>query len=179
MRHLTIRLAQASLLLTLAGGIAIGGSVPSALAHERVMLTAQNSSPSRGPLLADGTIARAAFANFDGLGQTRGFRVQLRAGQDLRMELLIPDTAPANRLPQTQLPEVTVLAPNGTRTVMAITERTPFYEPYSGTSYLYLARLRTKAQTGIYRVQVTSRSNDGVTAVIGIGYREVAGHGGG
>jgi len=176
MRHLTIRLAQASLLLTLAGGIAIGGSVPSALAHERVMLTAQNSSPSRGPLLADGTIARAAFANFDGLGQTRGFRVQLRTGQDLRMELLIPDTAPANRLPQTQLPEVTVLAPNGTRTVMAITERTPFYEPYTQTSYLYLGRLRERAVPGIYRVQVTSRTAEPMTAVLGIGYREVAGH---
>lgn len=92
------------------------------------------------------------------------------------MELLITDTPTASRLPASRLPELIVIAPDGSRRALAISERTPFLEPYSGTSFLYLARLRTKAQAGTYRVLVTSRSSTPVTAVIGIGYREVGGH---
>ncbi len=92
------------------------------------------------------------------------------------MELLISDTPAASRLPANRLPELIVIAPDGSRRTLAISERTPFFEPYSGTSFLYLARLRTKAQAGTYQVLVSSRSSTPVTAVIGIGYREVAGH---
>lgn len=163
--------------MVLACSMAITGMTGHAQAHERVLLTEQHTSASRGPTLADGTIARAAFASFDRVGQRRGLRVQFTAGQQVRMELLIPDSPPANRLPQAQLPEVVVIAPDGSRSTMRTSERTPFFEPYSGTSYLYLARLRQTALTGTYRVLVTSRSTTPVTAVIGIGYREVAGHG--
>jgi len=162
--------------LGLASSTVAGGPGSIALAHERVVLTSQHATPARGPLLKDGTIARAAFIAFDGLGQRRGLRVQFDAGQDLRMELLIPDAAPANRLPRSALPEVVVLGPDGTRTLIPLTERTPFYEPYTQTSYLYLGRLRERAVPGIYRVQVTSRTAEPMTAVLGIGYREVAGH---
>ena len=58
---------------------------------------------------------------------------------------------------------------------MPITERTPFYEPYSGTSYLYLARLSGSARNGTYQVTVTGRSTTKVPVVIGVGYREVPG----
>ncbi len=170
------RTASILLCAVTSAALVVGAPAGTASAHERVVLTSANSTPARGPLLKDGTIARAAFATFDGIGQRRGFRVQLAGNADLRMELLIADTPPGNRLPRTALPEVVVIAPDGSRTVMEISERTEFYEPYSRTSYLYLARLRERAQAGIYRVLVTSRSADPVTAVIGVGYREVAGH---
>lgn len=170
------RLGLALLGAAVSTGLAVLGSNSLASAHERVVLSAQHTTPAKGPLLVDGTIARAAFASFDRMGQRRGLRVQFAEGQDLRMELLIPDGSGASGLPSGQLPEVLVLAPDGSRTTMRITERTPFFEPYSGTAYLYLARLKTKAQAGIYRVLVTSRSQTPVTAVLGIGYREVAGH---
>lgn len=157
-------------------GLAFTASTGSALAHERVVLTSQNVTPAQGPLINDGTIARAAYAAFTGAAQQRGLRVNFAAGQELRMELLITDTPTASRLPASRLPELIVIAPDGSRRALAISERTPFLEPYSGTSFLYLARLRTKAQAGTYRVLVTSRSSTPVTAVIGIGYREVGGH---
>ena len=140
------------------------------------MLTGQNVTPAQGPLINDGTIARAAYASFTGAGQERGLRVRFTPGQELRMELLISDTPTASRLPASRLPLLIVIAPDGSRRTLAITERTPFYEPYSGASFLYLARLRTTAQAGTYQVLVSSRSSTPVTAVIGIGYREVAGH---
>jgi len=158
-------------------GVAVGGLTGQAQAHERVILTEQHTNPARGPVLTDGTIARAAFASFDGPSQRRGLRVQFTEGQEIRMELLIPDTPPANRLPTSQLPQVVVIAPDGSQSTMRISERTTFFEPYSGITYLYLARLRQRAQPGTYRVLITSRSKAAVTAVIGIGYREVSGHG--
>lgn len=149
-------------------------SATPALAHQPVRLTAADRTPARGPLLVDGTVSFAVYATVRA-GTTRGFRVGMGAGQSLRVQLLIPDRAPANRLRATQLPSVTVIDPKGRRTAMVIDERTPFYEPYSGTSYLYLARLATTAVKGTYQVIVTGRSSTRVPVVIGVGYREVPG----
>lgn len=172
MRRSLVRMVIA----TVALGLALSASTGNAIAHERIVLTGQNVTPAQGPLINDGTIARAAYASFTGAGQERGLRVRFTAGQELRMELLISDTPTASRLPASRLPQLIVIAPDGSRRTLAITERTPFFEPYSKASFLYLARLQTKAQAGTYQVLVSSRSSTPVTAVIGIGYREVAGH---
>jgi hypothetical protein len=108
-------------------------------------------------------------------GATRGFRVGMRQGERLEVQLLIPDRAPANNLSAMLLPAVTVIDPSGRRTTMTIDERTPFYEPYSGTSYLYLSRLTRPARSGVYQVIVTGRASTKVPVVIGVGYREVPG----
>ncbi len=163
-------------IVTVALGLALSTSTGIARAHERVVLTSQDVTPAQGPVINDGTIARAAYATFTGAGQQRGLRVRFTSGQELRMELLISDTPAASRLPANRLPELIVIAPDGSRRTLTTSERTPFFEPYSGTSFIYLARLRTKAQAGTYQVLVSSRSSTPVTAVIGIGYREVAGH---
>jgi hypothetical protein len=145
-----------------------------AQAHQPVRLTAADRTPASGPLLVDGTVSFAVYASVRE-GTTRAFRVGMRAGQRLEVQLLIPDRAPANRLPSARLPQVTVIDPAGRRTTMAIDERTPFYEPYSATSYLYLARLSETARSGTYRVVVTGRDATKVPVVIGVGYREVPG----
>lgn len=145
-----------------------------ASAHQPVTLTAADSRPSRGPVLMDGTVSFAVYANVRG-SETRGFRVRMRAGQRLDIQLLIPDRAPANQLKSRDLPEIVVMDPAGRRTTMPITERTPFYEPYSGTSFLYLARTSTTAIAGTYMVWVKSRSATPVDAVVAVGYREVPG----
>ena len=158
------------------GAVACAGlaMAPPAAAHQPVRLTSADRTPSSGPLLVDGTVSFAVYATVRS-GATRAFRVGMRQGQDLRIQLLIPDRAPANRLSADQLPSVTVIDPAGRRTVMAINERTPFYEPYSGTSYLYLSRLAESARSGTYRVIVTGRTSTKVPVVIGVGYREVPG----
>lgn len=145
-----------------------------ASAHQPVQLTAADRTPARGPLLVDGTISFAVYATV-GKGATRAFRVGMREGQSLRIQLLIPDRAPANRLRKKQLPRVTIIDPAGRRTTMPLDERTPFYEPYSGTSYLYLSRLSDTARGGTYKVIVTGRSATQVPVVVGVGYREVPG----
>lgn len=145
-----------------------------AVAHQPVQLTSADRTPARGPLLVDGTVSFAVYATVR-QGTSRGFRVGMRQGQRLEVQLLIPDRAPANRLASARLPLVTVIDPAGRRTTLVIDERTPFYEPYSGTAYLYLARLSQVARTGTYQVIVTGRDAAKVPLVIGVGYREVPG----
>jgi hypothetical protein len=149
-------------------------SATPALAHQPVQLTSADRTPANGPLLVDGTVSFAVYATVRDRA-TRGFRVGMREGQRLEIQLLIPDRAPANRLSSSQLPLVTVVDPAGRRTTLTIDERTPFYEPYSGTSYLYLARLSQSARSGMYQVIVTGRDRTRVPVVIGVGYREVPG----
>ena len=99
----------------------------------------------------------------------------MRSGERLEVQLLIPDRAPENRLPASDLPVVTIIDPAGKRTALPITERTEFFEPYSNTKYLYLARLSESAMRGVYKVVVTGKSSTQVPVVVGVGYREVPG----
>lgn len=91
------------------------------------------------------------------------------------MQLLIVDEPPANALANASLPSVTVTDPKGRRIVLPIRERTEFFEPYSGRTYLYLSRVERAAVPGEYSVMVRGRSATPVEATIGVGYREVPG----
>ena len=147
---------------------------PSAAAHQPVVLDEADSSPAAGPLLVDGTVSFAVRAEVE-RGERRGFRFRLAAGDTMRMQLLIEDKAPDNRLRPAQLPRVTVIDPKGFRIRLPINERTRFFEPYGGTTYWYLSRVERDAVPGTYRVVVTGRASVPVDAVIAVGSREVPG----
>lgn len=162
-------------LAILALAFAISQVPATASAHQPVRLDAGDSTPKRGPLLLDGTVSFAVYAPLSARSMKRGFRFRMAAGQPLRLQLLITDTAPANAVPNRRQPVVVLRSPSGKRVVLRANERTPFYEPYSGTSFLYLARYSAVAERGTYRVSVRARSSVATTAVIGVGYREVPG----
>jgi len=166
-----MRRALIVILLTVA--VVLAGTSP-AEAHQPVRLTAANPTPERGPLLVDGTVSFAVYATVQGK-DTRGFRFGLRTGQKLEAQLLIVDKAPGNTLTAAALPEVVITDPRGKRTILTPKERTPFLESYSGTKYLYLARLSGAGANGTYQVLVRSRSTQPVEAVVAVGYREVTG----
>lgn len=164
---------RALIVLAVALAVLMASSSP-AQAHQPVRLTAANPTPDRGPLLVDGTVSFAVSANVRGR-DTRGFRFGLRDGQRLEVQLLIVDKAPGNAISTASLPEIVITDPTGRRTILTPDERTPFLEPYSGTKYLYLARLSDTGVGGTYGVLVRSRSSQPVDAVVGVGYREVPG----
>ena len=164
---------RALIVLGLAVAVVFAGTSP-AQAHQPVPLTSADSTPQRGPLLVDGTVSFAVYATVQGK-QTRGFRFGLRAGQRLEAQLLIVDKAPGNALPAAALPEVVIIDPRGKRTILTPNERTPFVESYSGTKYLYLARLSGAGVAGTYQVLVRSRSSRSVETLVAVGYREVSG----
>ena len=161
------------MVLLVALAVVIAGTSP-AEAHQPVRLTAANPTPERGPLLVDGTVSYAVYATVQGK-DTRGFRFGLRSGQRMEAQLLIVDKAPGNLLSASALPEVVITDPRGKRTVLTPNERTPFVESYSGTKYLYLARISGTGITGTYTVLIRSRSPRTVDAVVAVGYREVTG----
>ncbi|NDA81223.1 MAG: hypothetical protein EBX92_08950, partial [Actinobacteria bacterium] len=112
----------------------------SALAHQPVELKATDRTPAAGPLLVDGTISFAVNLSFSKSKQVRAFRAGFAEGDKLALQLLIYDEKPEKNLTKKKLPVLKVTSPSGESFTLAITERTPFYEPWGGRNYLYLGR---------------------------------------
>ena len=142
-------------------------------AHQPVVLLNSDTTATKGPLLVDGTVSFAVRASFTKPGEKKAFRAGFKAGDQLSVQLLIIDKKPENKLKSSQLPTVVITDPMGASTTLKITERTRFFEPYSSTNYLYLARYTSTAKEGIYSFMVTSRAKSAVT--IAVGDREVQG----
>lgn len=166
------RKLKRSLLVIVAIAIFSSGAQVAA-AHQPVILSNQDVSAGKGPLLVDGTVSFAVRASFTKAGETRGFRAQFKAGDLLSVQLLILDKSPDNKLKATQLPTLTITSPSGSKQALKLNERTKFFEPYSQTRYLYLGRLTRTAEAGIYSFSLTARAKSAVT--IGVGDREVPG----
>jgi cytochrome b involved in lipid metabolism len=137
----------------------------SASAHQPVTIADTEISAARGPLLVDGTISFAVRAAFTKSGQKKGFRFNLKQGEQLNFEYLIIDKAPENRLKNAQLPQVVITAPNGSKTTVRFNERSKF--SYSGTNYLYLYRNKSVGQSGTYNVDITAKARAAITLVVG------------
>ena len=138
-----------------------------AKAHDPIILTSDQSTPSDGPLLLDGTISFALYGSLDSAGETRGFRVNFNAGEPLYLSILIPDLAPENLLDDASLPFLNVEDPSGAILNFATTEKVSFAEPYSGTNYVRLTEFRTTAIAGTYAITVAGDSPARFTVSIG------------
>ena len=146
----------------------LGGGV--AQAHQPLVLLNSDTSAAKGPLIVDGTLSFAVRAGFTKAGQKKAFRAQYKQGDELTVEYLIVDRKPENALRNTALPTLVITSPAGTKVTMKLTERTKYYEPYGRVNYLYLGRLNSGAQSGIYIFEITSKSRAAIT--IGIGKKE-------
>jgi hypothetical protein len=160
--------------LTTAIALAIAVTIaPSASAHQPVVLLDTDTTPSAGPLLVDGTISFAIRASFTKSGQKKAFRAALKEGDQLAVQYLIVDKKPENSLKNSLLPQLVITSPTGKKTTIAIKERTKFFEPFGRTNYLYLSRISTPAEAGIYNFVITSRAKSAIT--IAVGDRETQG----
>ena len=148
------------------------GTTP-AFAHQPVVLLPTDTTAIKGPLLTDGTISFALRANFTKSGEKRGFRAVLKSGDKLKVEYLIFDKKPDNIYRSNQLPSLKIISPQGKSVIIQLNERTKFYEPFSKTNYLFLARYSEDAVPGIYEFLITSRGRANIT--IAVGDKEIAG----
>jgi hypothetical protein len=144
-----------------------------AVAHQPVVLLNSDTTAAKGPLLVDGTVSFAIRAAFNKAGEKKAFRAQFKEGDALSVQYLIVNKKPENSLKSTQLPTVVVTGPGGFKVTMKINERTNFYEPYTGTNYLYLARFSAAAKAGIYSFVITAKTKSSIT--LGVGDRETRG----
>lgn len=151
------------------------GLLPASIAkaHDPIILTSDQRTPSDGPLLLDGTISFALYGSLDSAGDTRGFRVKFNAGDLLYLSILIPDLAPENTLDDASLPFLNVEDPSGAMLNFAITEKISFAEPYTGTNYVRLTEFTTTALSGTYLITVAGDSPARFT--ISVGKKEMFG----
>ena len=148
-------------------------SISPVSAHQPVVLLPTDITPNAGPLLVDGTISFAVRANFTKSGEKRAFRVALKDGDQLSVQYLIVDKKPENTLKNTLLPQLVITAPSGKKITISFTERTKFFEPWGRVNYLYLSRISTPAEAGIYTFVATSRAKSAIT--IAVGEKEITG----
>ncbi len=148
-------------------------AISPASAHQPVVLLDTDTTAENGPLLVDGTISFAIRASFTKSGQKKAFRAALKEGDQLDVQYLIVDKKPENTLKNTLLPQLVITSPTGKKTTIKFIERTKFYEPWGRTNYLYLARISTPAEAGIYSFVATSRAKSAIT--IAVGEKEVTG----
>lgn len=145
------------------------GLIPASIAtaHDPIILTSDQRTPTNGPLLVDGTISFALYGSLDTSGDTRGFRVQFNEGDPLSISILIPDLSPENMLSEDSLPVVNVEDPNGATVKLSITQKVLFPEPYTGTNYVRLTEFRGTAIGGTYSFTVTGKSPARFTVSVG------------
>jgi hypothetical protein len=153
----------------LVGFIALGSGPASA--HQPVTLDENDNSPERGPELVDGTVSFAVYGSITKPGELRGLSFNLKAGDRIVVDLLIPNLEPEI---SSSLPSMTVLDPDGNPTDPPVEMGETFNESFSGTSYRYLAKMRSSAtKAGKYGVVVGSAATG--RFVIAVGDREVRG----
>ena len=146
---------------------------PAASAHQPVVLLDTDTTPSAGPLLVDGTISFAIRASFTKSGQKKAFRAALKEGDLLAVQYLIVDKKPESGLKNSLLPQLVITSPTGKKITVVMKERTPFFESFTRTTYLYLSRVSQPAEAGIYSFVITSRARAAIT--VAVGDREVQG----
>ena len=144
-----------------------------ALAHYPVNLKSSHNTVSKSPILLDGTISFAVYADFAKAKEKRSVRFALKKGDELNVEYLIVDAMPTNKLKSSQLPLITITTPSGKKIVMKINERSPFYEPYGKKNYFFLSRISQGGEAGIHSITATAKTKS--SAVIAIGRTEIRG----
>ena len=147
----------------------LSGLLPASIAkaHDSIILPSDQSTPTTGPLLVDGTISCALYGSLDTDGDTRGFRVNYNESDPLYISILIPDLSPENTLNKALLPILSVEDPGGVIVKLAVPEKFSFPEPFTGTNYVCLTELRGVAITGIYSVTATGDSPARFTVSVG------------
>ena len=158
--------------LILALALLASSALP-ASAHQPVFLASEAARIETSPVLVEGSISFAVTANFAKSGERKYFRFALGAGEALKLEYLILDRRPENRLKNSQLPVVTITSPSGKKSSLRINERTKFYEPYGRQNYLFLSRLNQQGESGIYTVMLRSRAK--ASALVAVGSQEMRG----
>ena len=168
LRRITRRRVRAAAAALAAAAASLALAAP-ASAHIPVFLTADNSvlAIADSPLVVDGTTSVAFYGRTVRPGDTRAVRIHLRAGQELHAEILIPDVAPENTLARWQLPRLAIVSPRGQVTLLQNSERRPFFEPFTQTSYLTLGEVTRVAQDGTYSLVVVGVAPARFVAVTG------------
>jgi hypothetical protein len=173
-------LTRPKVIFALTGALALFLSLlpSSANAHLPVRLGESAKKLSSAPIIVDGTVSFAVYAEFSALETKKStatsfIRFNHQAGDDLAVQYLIPDTAQMRKMKKSDLPKVVITSPSGAITRLTLDERTRFSKPYLPQDYFYLSRVSALAESGIYSVRVRAKS--AASVLVAIGAKEIPG----
>ena len=146
--------------LVTAAALAILAATPAG-AHKPLFVERGGAS-----LIKDGTVSYIAYGRLDRPGDRREVRVQMKAGQPLNLELLLPDQPPERTAKAAFLPRLTIVSPKGQRTLVN-NLRVAFDESITRTHYLRIASSRASVPAGTYRLLVTGKRRSRFAIVVG------------
>lgn len=170
-RALTKRktLSLLSLLALVSTSLALA---PPASAHLPVRLTPVAKKIESSPIILDGTVSFAVYADFS-KPATRHIRFNHLEGDALEVQYLIPDVAMMRNMRKSKLPSIIITSPSGKKERLVVNERTRFSKPYLPQDYFYLARISRSAEAGTYSIAITSKRK--ASALVAIGAKEIPG----
>lgn len=146
---------------------AVLGIAAPAQAHQPLFVDDDTSGPP--PTIEDGMVSFATYGRIDAPGGEVAVALRLAPGDDLVVEVLVPDRPPEADRASHEALSVAVAGPDGSVTPLEIAEPTgSFDEPFTGTSYLRLAEQRGPAQPGTYEVRATSTVPTRLVLVTGV-----------
>lgn len=159
-----------SILATVA--VAIAATIAAALpasAHEPVKLDSSDVVPWKGPLILDGQSPTMLFGTLPRAGAVRSAQLRLTAGQQLVVNLAVPDQAPENQLTPQQLPTVTIVAPDSTVTQVKATLRVPIrIGEENPLAALLLGSYSAPAVSGTYSIIVSGCAPERFAVATGV-----------
>jgi hypothetical protein len=159
-------------LLVLSTAMSLLLSITPASAHIPIRLTAIAKELNSSPIILDGTVSYAVYADFS-RSATRHVRFRHAARETLAIQYLIPDTAQMRNMKRSRLPIVTITSPSGVVERLKINERTRFSKPYLPQDYFYLSRVSKMAEPGVYSISI--KATRASSALVAVGFKETSG----
>ena len=138
-----------------------------ASAHTPVMLDQTDTVPWTSPLVLDGNDPISFFGVIPTAGADRSFQFTMTAGQTVSVSTLIPDLAPENTLTPDQLPDVVLIAPDGTCAVVRPTEHIAVPIPELNENYVLVAEYSAPAVAGTYSAFIVGSAPERFNVSIG------------
>lgn len=141
----------------MAVAVAVIGLLPGpAAAHDPIFVDDETGADA-SPRIIDGSVSFATYGVIDEAGGTAHLRLDLVEGDQLVVELLVPDQPPENERDDYSHLSVAITDPAGA--VTRLTAGAPlggFDEPFTQTSYLRLVEHVEPAVVGTYLIAVSS-----------------------
>jgi hypothetical protein len=153
---MTVRLSSRGRRAIMVGVCALGlalSSAATAEAHTPIILDRSDVLPWTSPLILDGTNPVALYGTLPHCLSVRSAQFDMHAGQPLRLGYGIPDEAPENQLSTSNLPDLVLLAPDGSAKVLTPVTSQPV-ETEDGLKLLLVNMYGTAAEEGTYSVLV-------------------------
>jgi len=128
-------------------------SAAGAEAHTPIILDSSDVLPWTSPLILDGTNPMALYGVLPHCGSVRSAQFAMHAGQPLRLGYGIPDEAPENLLPTAELPDLLLVAPDGSVKLLTPVTAQPV-QTEDGLKLLLVNMYGAAAEEGTYSLLV-------------------------